>query len=102
MASDPKIGGFMAGVIGTGHEMENLVQKLTGNGAPGQTWTQFYKESMMDLTNNKTGRKMANDSVGTIDVSDPRLIFGPGGRSGQPDLAPYISGQTNGSGARGQ
>jgi RHS repeat-associated protein len=102
MASDPKIGGFMAGVIGTGHEMENLVQKLTGNGAPGQTWTQFYKESMMDLTNNKTGRKIANDSVGTIDVSDPRLIFGPGGRSGQPDLAPYISGQKNGSGATGQ
>lgn len=89
MASDPKIGSFLAGVIGTGHKLENFVQKITRSGVPDQTWSQFYRESFMDMKNNRLGLELAREGARFTDVDDPRLYFGSGGKFGQPTGAPY-------------
>lgn len=86
MASDPQVGSTFAAIVGVGHEVQNLYEKITGQGAPGQTWTQFAQESIMDLSNNRLGRTQAELGAQVISLSDPGLVFGSGGPQGQPNV----------------
>lgn len=97
MASDPQVGPTFAAIAGYGHEAENLVQKVTGNGAPGQTWSQFIQESLMDLSNNRLGRTQAELGAPVISLNDPGLVYGAGGPQGQPNLSfsDYVNGTNN-------
>lgn len=87
MASDPQVGPTFASIAGYDHEVENLVDKVTGKGAPGQTWTQFAQESFMDLSNNSLGRSRAEQGVPVISLNDPGLVYGAGGPQGQSNLS---------------
>lgn len=89
MASDPQVGSTFAAIVGVGHEVQNLYEKITGQGAPGQTWTQFAQESIMDLSNNRLGRTQAELGAQVISLSDPgisiwlRRAAGPAQRGGE-------------------
>jgi hypothetical protein len=97
MASDPQVGPTFAAIVGVGHEVQNLYEKVTGQGTPGQTWKQFAQESLMDLSNNRFGRTQAELGASVISHNDPGLVYGAGGRQGQPNLSlsDYINGTNN-------
>jgi len=86
MVVDPQVGPTFAAIAGYGHEVVNLKDKIIGNGIPGQTWTQFTQESLMDLSNNSFGRAQGSAGIPNININDPGLVYGVGGTQGQPDI----------------
>ena len=71
MVTDPQVGSTFAAFAGYGHEVVNLMDKMVGNGIPGQTWTQFPQESFMDLSNNRLGRTQGELGAPTLSTTIP-------------------------------